>query len=245
MNSFSVWVRGEGANMNRVKVGSLAPRAWKFRALGAAAAVAMVMAASTAQAAPLAPGGTTFPTLEAGPAGTLEAYMEAAAGAATFSGTVRSGVFDPGAANPLGGLAFYYQYSADPGSATAVARVVPFSFAGFATDVRYRLDGSTLAGTGFLDGTEIPVTADRDTTGINVGFAFAPPDAAKIDPSESSVVLIIFTDAKFFKPGFVSVINGGSDDVASFAPAVAEPSTLMLFGAGLLGLARAVRRKHS
>ena len=87
----------------------------------------------------------------------------------------------------------------------------------------------------------MPVTADRNSVGDVVGFSFTPPDSAKIQPGQTSDVLVISTNATDFTAGDVSVIDGGVSTVASFEPTrpsttVPEPTSLLLVTGGLIGL---------
>jgi hypothetical protein len=161
-------------------------------------------------------------------------------------GTIESAVYDDG-----GTLDFYYQVTNDPTSATALARLTATNFANFATDAGYRTDGSTLTGTTFVNGTQGPITADSNASGSVIGFSFYPPTnpTTEIGPGASSFVLVISTDATAFKAGNASIIDGGTDTVASFQPTVGgsvpEPASMGLLGLGLIamaGLGRRLRR---
>jgi hypothetical protein len=160
------------------------------------------------------------------------------------SGTLVSAVYREAG----GTLDFYYQVTNSltaPNCGTGgkpacdpLSRETDTNFTGFATSTGFRTDGSSLAGGIFVDGTVPPVTADRNSVGDVVGFSFNLTDATKIQPGETSNVLVISTDARSFKAGNASVIDGGVTTVAAFEPAVSipEPASLVLFGAGLIVL---------
>lgn len=208
--------------------------------------------APASQAAPLTgttltnPGDTIFASLipSGTAAGSLLATMLSpysfVTTAGTTSGTLRSAVF----MNPSGTLDFYYQVDNSPNSATAIARETDTSFVNFLTYTGYRIDGGSLAG-GFVNGTQTPVTADRNAAGTVVGFSFFPPDSGKVLPGTTSSVLVISTNATLYTAGNAAVIDGGTQTVAAFQPlsGVPEPTTMALMGAGLVALACVRKRR--
>jgi len=191
------------------------------------AAVCLVLFGSIADGAFISPSTTvtsgqfvTVP-LTSAPAGTLLASLSSpfsfVTTAGTTSGTVVSAVY----LNPSGTLDFYYQLNNSSASATSLARAVMSSFSGFNTAVAYRTDGASVSPI-FVNGTSVPVSADRSAADV-VGFSFVPlPPGTKIPPNTSSVVLVISRSATSFTSGNLSVIDGGSQTVASFRPAISD-----------------------
>ncbi len=186
---------------------------------------------------------TVVPIPVATPAGALLASLLSPYSflttAGTTSGTLLSAVYQ----NPSGTLDFYYQVANSAGSATAIARETDTSFAGWVTQVGFRVD----AVGAFVAGTVAPITADRNGNGTVVGFQFNPPDGAKILPGTTSNTLVISTLATNFVAGNAAVIDGGTQTVGAFQPAgnVPEPATFGMIGAGLLALAGIRRMRRS
>jgi hypothetical protein len=172
--------------------------------------------------------------------GTLLASLSAAFSFSTTAGTTSGSVLSAVYRNGSGTLDFYYQIVNNAASATSLARQTSTSFAGFLTAVAFRLDGGSLTGTAFVNGTPgiIPVTADRDASGTTVGFNFVPtPPGTKIPPGTTSAVLIISTDAVTFTNGNATIIDGGVQTVASFQPTGGVPPTISkTFGAATVPL---------
>jgi hypothetical protein len=101
------------------------------------------------------------------------------------------------------------------------------------TNINFKVGGSwtTWAATRgdavgpFSAGTVFPITADRNAAGNVVAFSFQPPDGAKIQPGQTSSIMIVSTNATNFGLGNSSVIDGGVTTVSAFQPAAAASPT--------------------
>jgi hypothetical protein len=193
---------------------------------------------------PTDPGTTLFPGLV--PPGTSAGTLLATETEPFTTSPGTSGVFDAAVYQESGGtLDFYYQIFNNATSTDSIARETDTNFSGFTTATGYRTDGSTLTGTSFVDGTFIPVTADRNSVGDVVGFSFNPPDSAKIAPGQYSDVFVISTNATKFTTGTAALIDGGSVNLSAYQPlaTVPEPKILIPLAMGLLALVGTGRRR--
>lgn len=202
-----------------------------------------LLGVSTAQAGPLAgtvptsPGSTVFPGLVAPGTdpGSLLDWMIApfSTSGGINTGTIASAVYDDG-----GTLDFYYQVTNSANSAADLARETNTRFLDFTTATGFRIDGSSLVGTQFVDGTVAPVTADSNVDGSFIGFSFNPPDSSEIAPGAESYVLVVSTNATRYSLGRASIVSsdGGTATVQAFQVAP-EPASMVLLGLGLVALA--------
>lgn len=192
---------------------------------------------------PLAPGNTVVAGVVpfGNNPGTLLATIASPWSFTTTAGTT-SGRFTTAVFQEAGGtLDFYYQVTNDPGSATALARMIAVNFSTFSTSVGYVLDGGATMGGLFLNGTWAPTSADRNASGSVVGFNWDNPN--ELQPGTISYTMVISTNATAFTAGNVSLIDGGATTVAAFQPtAVPEPATMAALGMGALAL---IRRKRA
>jgi hypothetical protein len=193
------------------------------------------------------PGFTVFPGLV--PPGTDPGTLLASL-TAPFTSTLGSdsGMLVSAVFREAGGtLDFYYQVTNNataPNCGTSgkpacdpLSRETNTDFLGFVTSTGGRVDGGSLPGGIFVDGTVPPVTADRNGAADVVGFGFDQTDTTKIHPGQASTVLVISTDATNFTAGNASVIDGGVATVSAFEPAaIPEPASLLLLGGGLVAL---------
>jgi hypothetical protein len=210
---------------------------------GASGIVLAMTVAGAGQATVLLPGAEAPPDASAAPVATLLATLSApwTDSTSTMSGTMRSAVYsDPTNVFCAGCLDFMYQVTNNASSTDSIARLSAIDFTGSRTDVGFLTNGSALSGLFFVvNGTVAPQLVDRSSVGDVIGFTFDAPALAEVSPGATSMVLFIETNAKTFKPGDISLIDGGVTTLASFAPiaAVPEPAAwfLMVAGVGAIG----------
>lgn len=189
-------------------------------------AIGMRAMAGLISSCPLTPGGSCAPPDDAGDApGTMVALKFApfsfTTGAGLTHGVLKEEVFRESG----GTFDFYYIVFNQPDSASPVMQESDLNFAGWATSVAFRSDGSQVPG--FVDGNVPPSSADLDGSGSTVGFNFGP-----ILPNQRSRVVVISTNAQGFTTGQSSV--DGSGPLTTFQPTVPEPASFLLLACGLL-----------
>ena len=210
--------------------------------------LACVGLSGIANATILPPGGSGAPDVFAPlPGATLQASI---GGPFTTSGSV-SGSYtaavysDPSNVFGSGRLDFVIQLSNSAMSLDAIVRATTQSFTGFLTDVGYTATGSAIPGGLFVNGTTVPISVDRSLSGDTVGFQMgAAPNG--IPPGQTSVALIIETNAQFFSNGNLNVIDGGTTTLRVFAPILPDGgSAVTLLGVALAGIEFLRRRFKS
>ena len=132
-----------------------------------------VLASFIVPSTPLSPGSEVAVGPTGAFPGTLLATSASPYSFTTAAGTT-SGSLDSAVFNPSGTLDFYYQINNSAASATSLERETDVSFLNFGTAVAFRLDGGPIGGTGFVNGTMVAATADRDVPGAVIGFDFLP-----------------------------------------------------------------------
>ncbi len=161
--------------------------------------------------------------------------------------TARSAVYRE---NSTGNLAFLYQVTNLGSSNDSVGRFTVGQFdPSFTTSIAASSVDADGAGV-FIAGSRAADQADRSFSGTPVGFNFLPSaTAAKLLPGQSSQIMAIYTNAKEYKTGQFSVIDGTAYTVQGYAPktpgqAIPEPGTLALLAPALLGGVAVVARRR-
>lgn len=154
-----------------------------------------------------------------------------------FTGTAYSYVVNY---DNAGDLAFGFYFHNDATSKDSVERLTVTDFAGFGTAVAN--------GDNTFTAPSVPHAyfATRSTNGSILGFNWVVGNAdGAIDPGEEGRFVWILTDAKAYKNGQLSAIDGGVGTTDTYAPAaVPEPATMAVLGVGAVAMLRR-RRKQS
>jgi hypothetical protein len=207
-----------------------------------AAVGALLILSTAAQANPLPPGGAVVPDHRS-VSGTILAdtgftgyTLKNNAGQTVGTGSVQEEVIAD-ALNPFGAgdLSFVYQVHVDTGD---VGRLSATSFAGFLTDAA-QFTGQPPLQAGSVAASVATRSSLAADNGATVGFNFIPA----MTPGQTSLALIVSTNATRFQAGEFNLIDGGISTTPGFAPQVPEPASLVLFGGLALGLTGAGLRR--
>jgi hypothetical protein len=215
--------------MARQVISTLRP--WKLIAL-----IAFALSITTiSQASILGVGGTSPPT-PLTPGGSVLATQSGTITTPTFSADYTTWVYaDPNNTWCSGCLDFVYQFTNNGPHPNQ--RYSMSSFAGFSvdagTDPFGMHDPNTVSRSVLLNGDVVSFNFDQFGNDIAAG--------------ETTVLLVIETNALNFAPGFLSAQDGTAGSGTAFqpaGPAVPEPASLMLLGSGLLAVGAFLRKTH-
>ena len=205
------------------------------------ATMAVVLAlgmAVSAEATVIAPGGSTVPADTTSP-GSGDPILASIIGAAflvedAVGNDILGGTYSTWVRQDADGfLVFEYSFTVDTEfvDGDAISAVTMASFMDWTTDV----------GADDL-GTNYPSLIDRSGGGATVRFNYAGDEA--VGMGDSSALMWIKTNAMNYTAGSFQLLDGGVDTVAAFAPTIIpEPTSMVLFGTGLLGFAGRMRKK--
>lgn len=201
----------------------------KAKVLVATMVCLLVLSVSgTAKAVVLAPGGSVVPT-GAGPSPSVFVTTTGDLFFANgfYSGKVKQDVY-------LNATGYLFVYRADNFAVSSdyITRMTTTDFTGFTTDVDAFVPG------------DIPDSITRNPSGSTVGFQFNGGGAGDfgLSPGSTSATMWIQTSAKYYGPGTVTFQNGAVEAISAYGPAIPEPASMLLMGAGVLGMF-SLRRK--
>ena len=220
------------------------------------AATVLILMTFPLHANPVLPGqsGITpdaFPNVGSPPLlGSTNGTFSFGSGAGLLTGSYFEVVLvDPLGVTCAGCLDFAFQINEDPGLSSGIFNVVLSQFTGFTTDAGYIIGTGHMGGSG---GNGDPISISRGPLGGGVGFLFSSPSSPDgvIGPGGSTDILVVATNATTYTTLGVLQISGGRADSPAigqitglFEPgSVPEPSTALLLGLGLAGIA-ALRKR--
>jgi hypothetical protein len=128
----------------------------------------------------------------------------------------------------LGGLTFIYEVANSPNSMDAISRVTVTNYDNWQTDMSFQIPTANL----------VPALMDRSASGNVVGYTFvgAPLGPTVLVPGGVSALLVVQTNAPWFRESTGYVINGSIASGPALVPAVPEPAAMLLLVGGLVGL---------
>jgi hypothetical protein len=187
-------------------------RVLRSASISIVAAASVLIPGASSPAAPLPPGSTLSPVPSGSlPAGTVLADSAVPFATASFTGTLSSEVLADDPTNPLGGLTFRYSIQDNVNSPGEIDRLTISSFAGVLADAHF---------VAVPENFRAPTLIDRSAAaGSTIGFSFiAPPvGLGTLQPGQTSVPMIVYTNSHVFAATSAFVSDGSGIAVSSYA----------------------------